>query len=216
MARDLLSQESVEDILESITALAVTTVEGCEEAGVLLVNRNDHTFSTPAATSDLVRESDRAQFECDEGPCLDAARHQQSFYVEDMANETRWPLYRPRAIELGVGSMMGFELFTYKGALGALDLYSSRPRAFDEHSREIGWVFASHAAVAVAASQREATLQEGYATRQEIGEAVGILMERHRLTSAAAFELLKKASMNTNTKLREIARRITRSGEKPG
>ncbi|MBV2365380.1 ANTAR domain-containing protein [Streptomonospora nanhaiensis] len=69
--------------------------------------------------------------------------------------------------------------------------------------------------VAIAAAQRVATLRAGYETRQEIGEAVGIIMERRRLTSDQAFALLRTASNNTNTKLREVARSVALTGELP-
>ncbi|MDA0567919.1 GAF and ANTAR domain-containing protein [Streptomonospora sp. S1-112] len=215
MARELLAQDTVDDVLQRISELAVETVKGCEAAGVMLLDRRRHTLETPAATHEFVRASDRAQFECDEGPCLDAARHEQSFRVDDMAAETRWPSYRPRAVELGVGSMLGFELYTHDSTLGALDLYSTRANAFGPDALEIGWAFASHAVVAIAAAQREATLRSGYETRQEIGEAVGIIMERRRLTSDQAFAVLRTASNNTNTKLREVARSVALTGEIP-
>ncbi|GAA3741968.1 hypothetical protein HDA32_003362 [Spinactinospora alkalitolerans] len=214
ISRTLLAQDSVQDVLEEIVRLAVQTVEGCEDAGVLLLERK-HGFETPAASSELVRESDKAQFEFDEGPCLDAAREERSFLVADMAQETRWPRYRSRALELGVGSMMGFELFTRKGSFGALDLYSRTANAFDTHSRDIGWVFASHAALALAGAQESADLRTAVQTRQEIGEAVGILVERHRISSTQAFDRLKKVSMDRNIKLREVARHVTYTGEMP-
>ncbi|MUL40288.1 GAF and ANTAR domain-containing protein [Streptomonospora sp. PA3] len=216
MARELFSRDSTEEVLERIVEMAVEAVDGCEEAGILLIDRRNRRFETPAATSDLVRASDRAQLECDEGPCLDASRQEQSFRVDDLAEESRWPCYRPRALDLGIRSMLGFELYTHEDNLGALDLYSRSPNAFGEDARQIGWVFASHAAVAIAGAQREATLREGYATRQEIGEAVGIIMERKRITSDEAFGVLRTASMNSNTKLRDIARRTVETGEIPG
>lgn len=120
MARELLAQDTVEDVLQRICELAVDTVQGCEAAGVMLLDRRRHLLDTPAATHEFVRASDRAQVECDEGPCLDAARHEQSFRVDDMAAEDRWPRYRPRAVELGIGSMLGFELYTHDATLSAL------------------------------------------------------------------------------------------------
>ncbi|QBI53489.1 GAF and ANTAR domain-containing protein [Streptomonospora litoralis] len=215
MARELFAQGSTEELLQRIAQMAVEAIDGCEEAGIILVDRRKREFQAPAATCEMVRESDRAQMECNEGPCLDAARHEQSFRVDDMADESRWPCYRPRAVDLGIGAMLGFDLYTYEDHLGALDLYARTPGVFDDDAREVGWVFASHAALAIAGSQREATLREGYTTRQEIGEAVGIIMERRRLTDEQAFEVLKTYSMNANTKLREVARRITRTGEIP-
>ncbi|MFD0775614.1 GAF and ANTAR domain-containing protein [Streptomonospora algeriensis] len=215
MARELFSHDSTGELLQRIVSMAVESVEGCEEAGLLMIDRRKRLCETPAATSDLVRASDRAQCEYNEGPCLDAAREEQVFLIGDMAAETRWPRYRPRALELGIGSMLGFDLYTYEGRFGALDLYSRSPRAFGDRARELGWVFASHAAVAIAGARREATLREGYATRQEIGEAIGIIMERRRVAGEAAFEILRTESMHTNTKLRDVARKITLTGEIP-
>jgi hypothetical protein len=61
----------------------------------------------------------------------------------------RWPAYAPRAHKLGVGSMMGFLLFTDEQDLGALNLYSRKPGAFTEASELAGWLLASHAAIAL-------------------------------------------------------------------
>ncbi|MFC3997400.1 GAF and ANTAR domain-containing protein [Nocardiopsis sediminis] len=215
MARDLLCEDSVQDVLDAIVRLAVHTLHGCEEAGILMVDRPGRTFSTAAATGELPRASDQAQFDCDEGPCLDAVRGEPTFRIDDMAREDRWPAYRPRAVAMGIGSMMGFELFTHDGTLGSLNMYATRTGAFDAASQETGWVFASHAAVAIASTEREATVRAGLETRHDIGAAVGILMERHRLSDAQALDVLKQASMQTNTKLRDVALRVTGAAAVP-
>lgn len=215
VARELEAAKEPAEVLGKIVRSAVATVEGCEDAGVLLVNRRGSTFESPALTSTMVAASDEAQLAFDEGPCLDAARHERSFLIDDMSKETRWPRYAPRATEIGVGSMMGFELYSHDHTLGALNLYSGRPGAFDEHARELGWVFASHAAIALSAAQRAHSLRAGYETRQEIGAAVGMLMERHHLSSDQAFEMLKVTSTRTNVKLRDIAAEVTRTGQPP-
>ncbi|MFC4564107.1 GAF and ANTAR domain-containing protein [Nocardiopsis mangrovi] len=215
MARDLLSEDSVRDVLDAIVRLAVHTLDGCEEAGILMADRPGRALCTAAATGELARAADRAQFDCDEGPCLAAARGERAVRVDDMAREDRWPAYRAPALALGIGSMMGFELFTHDGSLGSLNMYATRTAAFDAAAQERGWVFASHAAVAIASAEREAAVRAGLATRHDIGAAVGILMERHRLSDAEAFDVLKRASMQTNTKLRDVALRVTGAGAVP-
>jgi transcriptional regulator with GAF, ATPase, and Fis domain len=114
-----------------------------------------------------------------------------------------------------MGSVMGFLLFTEDDELGALNLYSRRPHTFDEAAQRAGWILASHAAVAFSAARTHQQLGDALETRHEIGEAMGILMERYELTEDTAFKLLKKASQDHNIKLREIARRICETGEKP-
>lgn len=49
-------------------------------------------------------------------------------------------------------------------------------------------------------------------TRQLIGQAQGILMERHKIDTLQAFELLVRTSQQSNTKLREVADRLIYSG----
>ena len=218
MSRTLLSQQSVQETLDEIVAHAVRLVDGCEEAGILVVQgRGDvHTL---AASSDLVRTSDRKQGEVGEGPCFDAARRMQEVYrIADMtpAAEERWPRYAPEARKLGIGSMMGFLLFTEEGDLGALDMYSSRAHAFSDTSEHVGWLLAPHAAVAFSSARTHAQLTEAVASRHDIGAALGIVMERYKVSEEEAFSVLRKSSQDNNTKLRDLARTVAETGELPG
>lgn len=216
MARDLLAQQTVQQTLDRIVVHAVDLVSECEAAGIMVV-RNGRV-QTLSVTDDMVRTSDRIQGELGEGPCFDAARKAHEVYrIADMTTAVdRWPRYAPEARALGVGSMMGFLLFTENQNLGALDMYSSRPGAFSESSEQVGWVLAAQAAVAFASARHDAQLREAIATRQDIGEALGIVMERYKLSEQDAFAMLTKASQDRNIKLREIARTVTMSGEIPG
>jgi transcriptional regulator with GAF, ATPase, and Fis domain len=215
MARDLLTQETVQQTLDRIVAYAVDLVDGCERAGVLAIESG--SLRTLAASDDVAVASDRIQLEVGEGPCLDSAlRDERVYRIADMATETRWRRYAPRAHALGVGSAMGFLLYTREHNLGALNLYGSTRNAFTEQSEHIGWLLASHAAVAFASARSDAQLQQAIVSRQEIGEALGIVMERHKVTEQEAFDLLRRESQDRNVKLRELARRLTETGELPG
>jgi AmiR/NasT family two-component response regulator len=59
-------------------------------------------------------------------------------------------------------------------------------------------------------ARRQENLQAAIATRQVIGEAIGILRAQSGLTSEQAFDMLVSASMRTNVKLRDVARQIAR------
>ncbi|MET7454873.1 GAF and ANTAR domain-containing protein [Streptomyces sp. NPDC005574] len=217
MARDLLAQESVDATLEGTTAAAVELVEGCDAAGILVLSGG--RVRSYAPTEQLVIDSDRLQEELREGPCFDVARPENDERVFRIPSFTepseRWPAYVPRARDLGVGSMMGFLLYTEEEELGALNVYSRRAGVFTDASETAGWLLASHAAVALAGARNEAQLQEAIATRHTIGEAMGILMGRHHITEEQAFDILRKRSQATNTKLRDIARRVCETGS-PG
>lgn len=214
MARDLLAQPSVAATLERITASAIELVEGCDAAGILVLHGS--SVETLAPTDQLVIDSDALQERLREGPCFDAAHSSEGdrvFRIPDFSGEEpRWPAYAPRARRLGVGSMMGFLLFTEDEDLGALNLYSRRPGAFTEVSETAGWLLASHAAVAFASARTHAQLERAVATRHVIGEAMGILMGAHRLTEEEAFDVLRRFSQEKNIKLRDVARRVCEQG----
>jgi AmiR/NasT family two-component response regulator len=57
-----------------------------------------------------------------------------------------------------------------------------------------------------------ANLIKAQASNREIGMAMGVLMSRHRLTQAQAFDLLRMASQHTHRKLREIAAEVVETG----
>ncbi|WP_251096709.1 GAF and ANTAR domain-containing protein [Streptomyces sp. Caat 7-52] len=214
MARSLLAQTSVQETLESITSSATELVEGCDEAGILVLRGLQ--VESLAATEQLVVDSDRLQERLREGPCFDAARSRSGervFRISDFTDEEpRWPAFAPRARELGVGSMMGFLLYTEDEDLGALNLYSRRAGAFNDVSETAGWLLASHAAVAFSSARTHAQMQQAVATRHTIGEAMGILMGGHNLTEEQAFDVLRRYSQERNIKLREVARRVCEQG----
>ncbi|MEU8983009.1 GAF and ANTAR domain-containing protein [Streptomyces sp. NPDC058246] len=215
MARDLLAQDTVQATLERIVEHATVLIRGCDEAGILTVRRGE--VRALSATSDVVRMADRIQQDLREGPCFDAVNDRQQVYViEDLRQpHDRWANFAPELRKLGMGSMMGFLLFTEDDELGALNVYSRRPNTFDESTRLAGWILASHAAVAFSAARTQQQLGDALETRHEIGEAMGILMERHGLSQEDAFKVLKKASQDHNIKLRAVARRVCETGDRP-
>ena len=220
LARDLLAQESVTDTLERITGSATELIEDCDAAGILLLRSN--RVQSLAPTDRVVVESDALQGRLGEGPCFDAARTsagQRQYRIRDFRDvhgeAERWPEYVPEARKLGLGSMMGFLLFTEDEDLGALDLYSYRPGAFSEADETAGWLLASHAAVAFSSARTHAQLQEAIGTRHLIGEAMGILMGSHRIGEDQAFATLRRYSQDNNVKLREVARQVCERGALP-
>ncbi|MET8246396.1 GAF and ANTAR domain-containing protein [Streptomyces sp. NPDC005202] len=210
LARRLLAQDSLQATLEEIVSASVELVEGCEAAGVLTLSKGRTV--TLAAHGDWVEESDRLQGELREGPCFDAACRtdgERIFRIADMTKPQQgWPRFAPAARDLGIGSMMGFLLYTHDQDFGALDFYSHRPGAFTRDSETGGWLLASHAAVALASARTVDQLEHALETRHAIGEAMGILRERHRLSEEDAFAVLRRLSQNHNIKLRDIAQTI--------
>jgi transcriptional regulator with GAF, ATPase, and Fis domain len=210
LARDLLAQGSVQATLDEIAAAAVRLVDGCDAAGILAVRGGRAV--TLAARGPMVRECDRVQGELGEGPCFDLARRaaeERVFRIPDMTRpQPAWERFAARARGLGVGSMTGILLYTDREDFGALDLYARRPRAFGEEIEIAGWLLASHAAVALAGARTIDQLEHAMETRHAIGEAMGILMERHRMSEDDAFAVLRRISQHHNVKLRDVAQQV--------
>ncbi|MBX9392095.1 GAF and ANTAR domain-containing protein [Streptomyces sp. TRM72054] len=210
LARHLLAQGSTQETLDAIAERGVELLDGCDAAGVLAVRKGRAV--TLSACGDMAVESDRLQGELGEGPCFDAARRtngERLFRITDMTKpQPEWPRFAPAARELGVGSMMGFLLYTRDDEFGALNLYSGRPGAFTPEMETAGWLLASHAAVALASARTVDQLEHALDTRHAIGEAMGILRERHHLSEDEAFDVLRRISQTHNVKLRDVAQSI--------
>jgi GAF domain-containing protein len=215
LARQLQEEHGhVEATLKAVTTAAVRIVPAVDECGVTYVIDRSRLESR-AWTGDLPRDVDQLQERLGEGPCIDAVWDQQVVRVDDMPAEERWPRFARKAAELGVGSMLCFQLFVEGDQLGALNLYARRAGVFGEESQEIGAMLAGHAAVALAGAQHEEHLRAGLAQRDVIGQAKGILMERYRLTADQAFGLLVRTSSVTNRKLRDLAEELSTTGQLP-
>ncbi|MFD8304516.1 GAF and ANTAR domain-containing protein [Streptomyces sp. NPDC059690] len=218
LARNLLAQESVQGTLDEIVKSAVRLVEGCDAAGILAVRKGRAV--TLSACGDVVEASDRLQGELAEGPCFDLAQRangERVFRIEDMTRpQESWPRFAAAARDLGIGSMTGVLLYTHDADFGALNLYARSPGTFGKDIETAGWLLASHAAVALADARTIDQLEDAMKTRHAIGEAMGILMERHNLSEDDAFNVLRRISQQHNIKLRDVAQRVRKDPPKQG
>ena len=211
LSRELQADLTTETLLQHIAMAAVTEVPGAQYAGITLLTGKE--FATAAASGELVERLDRVQYQTGEGPCLDAARHHQTVRCDDLRADARWPRFASQAAGLGVLSVLSFQLFVEGDSFGALNLYAPDPAAFGEDSESTGILLASHAALAMAAARTQAGLLTALDTREMIGQAKGILMERYKITGVQAFGLLVASSQGMNRKLRDIAGHLVATGE---
>ena len=116
--------------------------------------------------------------------------------------------------ELGVRSILVIPL-SPRGVNAAVSMYANSEDAFDADEEFVGRAFAAHAGIALAHAELEANLRTALQSRERIGQAVGILMERHRITATQAFDLLVYASQRTHRKLRDLANWVVATGEDP-
>ncbi|MBO3740159.1 GAF and ANTAR domain-containing protein [Actinoplanes flavus] len=211
VARSLQNERDEQGTLRAITAAAVDTVPGTEYAGLMVVDHG--RVDTRAATDDVVREIDQAQFDTGEGPCLTALFDETTVRLTDMVDEHRWPNFAGRAVVLGIRSMLSFQLYVEDGTLGALNLYAGDRDAFDDDAEHVGLLFAAHAAVALSGARQQEQCGRTIQIRDLIGQAKGILMERYHLDAELAFGLLIQVSQRTGTRMIDVAAHLARTGE---
>jgi hypothetical protein len=114
---------------------------------------------------------------------------------------------------MGVLSGISFKLFTADRTAGALDLFGFQPREWDAESEIIGTVLAAHATAAILANQHGEQLEAALLTRDRIGQAKGIIMERYGVDDVRAFQMLRQLSQENNAKLTDVAQKVIDSRE---
>jgi GAF domain-containing protein len=202
-----IALRDVGDVLVDVTAAAKELIPGVDVAGVLLVGNGD-THQTLAPTSEVMFTLDNLQMTTGEGPCLQAALDDIVVRTDDFRTEPRFPKYAPKVAELGLLGALSFKLYTADRTAGALNLFGYEPNRWDNEAETIGTVLAAHAAAAILASRKGDQLQSALATRDRIGQAKGIIMERFTIDDVRAFAMLRKLSQDTNTKLIDVAQRV--------
>ncbi len=207
LARSTAAPRSVDEVLSEVTNAAVELIPGVDTAGILLVGRGGR-YESLAVTTELPHRLDAMQVEFDEGPCLQAATTDLIVRTDDFRTETRWPKYTRAVLELGVRSGLSLKLYANDRSAGALNLFGFQPAGWDDECQTIASVLAAHAAAALMASRHSEQLTSALASRDQIGQAKGIIMERFGVDETRAFDLLRKLSQESQIKLVDIAARV--------
>jgi transcriptional regulator with GAF, ATPase, and Fis domain len=215
LAEQLLAQPELQSTLQAVVDLAVQTIQGCDFAGVTLLHSH-RKVETPAGTDPLVYQLDEAQYELKEGPCLDALFVDDTYVIEDLTSERRWPRWTPIAMELGVLSLLSVRLATPDRVVGGLNLYSKQPWAYTEDKIVTAHVYARHASIALRVVEQIESLNTALQTRHQIGMAQGLLIQRYGLSEAQAFQFLTRISQDNNIKLRDVAARLITEAQDKG
>jgi GAF domain-containing protein len=192
-------------VIAELAEHAAVEIPGAEYAGVT-VTRNAKQIDTPATTHKWPLLLDEIQQRHGEGPCLTAAWEEKTIHVADLTTDERFPLYARDALaETPIRSVMAFQMWIAGEQMGALNVYAETAHAFGPQTREIGLIFAAHSSVAWNAARRDEQFKRALTSRDVIGQAKGMLMERYGVNAIQAFDLLRKLSQDSNTPLIQIA-----------
>lgn len=213
LAGTLLSEETLDTIMELVAQLARASLSKADAVGVTLLR--DGEIYTANYSDETARRIDGIQYDNGEGPCLTSLVEQRVVHLGSIAEETRWPAFVRAALEAGISSILSMPLQAKSKVSGAINFYSREPGFFDEAQRRSAERFARQASVLLAnasdytdAARLNKNLQEALKTRDVIGQAKGILMMSRNCDPDAAFEILKSISQETNIKLRDVAEGI--------
>lgn len=192
--------------LQQVVDQAVANVPGCHMCSIFL--RHDTKIEVAAVTDPVAARVDQRQFELDEGPCLSILAGDEVETVPDLAEEDRWPRWSASAQAEGIRSSLSVRLASAGPIQASLNMYSHAVDAFDEDAVDRAIVYARLASVALTQAREIGGLRSALQNRLIIGAAQGILMERYGLSLNRAFEVLRRRSNETNTKLRDVAQDI--------
>lgn len=213
LSRFLVGDGRVDETLQKIAEMIVEAVPAADMVGLTMLQEGRQR--TAVFTDEDAPAIDQTQYDTGEGPCLDAFAQQREFMIESTRDEGSWPAFRQTAAKHGIGSTLSLPMVSDRRAVGAMNLYARRDRAFDENDVEVGRLFAAQAAVVLLnahafwdARDLGARLGEAMKSSAVIEQAKGIIMAAQHCDDKAAFDLLVRASQRENVKLRDIAARI--------
>ena len=210
LSRSIQEQEHTDDIgkpLGELIATAAKFVPGAQHAAITIVGREG--VQTVAATARYPMVLGKFRQHRGAGPCEAATWEHEVIRIDDVSVEERWRDYcRDIAGESPIRSVLSFRLFVEHHSMGLLTFYSDEPHAFDNESMEVGLVMATHSALAWNTLRRDEQFRSALASRDIIGQAKVMIMERFHVDAVQAFELLARLSQNTNTPVVDVARQI--------
>ncbi|WP_085095375.1 GAF and ANTAR domain-containing protein [Mycobacterium paraense] len=206
LAGAMVGTAGIEDALSKLTGASLVLIPDADCAKVSIIE-NGHLRSI-TATSQLTSSLDRAQQAAGHGPCLETISAKKATCCNDLRTNTRWPRFAPCATTAGVQSVLSSPI-DIPGETGAtLTLFGFRANAFGPDAEAVSAMLAKHAAIALMHDERERQFKAALATRDVIGQAKGMIMERFGVDAARAFAMLTAISQQTNTPLRELATRL--------
>jgi hypothetical protein len=200
-------REGLQPILDTVLCGALRVVPGARSATTLLLDRRQQ-IAARASSDPAAAELDDLQVALGEGPTLEAAFSSDVAGSTNLHRAVEWPRWAAHAAGVDYTAVLAVPL---QGQLvrGALTLYRTADDvALDEPMARL---VACAAAMALDHAVDVSGLARALETRDAIGQAKGVLVERLSIDANQAFALLVSASQTTNIKLRDVAAWLTRS-----
>ena len=218
LTRRLVETEGVNPTLADVLSRAVAAVP-CGWAAAAVMDEVRDRPSRLSASTDETLAALTAQIAAAAGssPGILAFQTGEPVHVPDLSCDERFASYSSEMVQrTPVRSVLSLPLGLRGETLGVLTCYAASASAFDDSATQRAKELADLAAVAVDASitlDRADILSRALDNSRSIGLAIGILVERYKMTPEQAFEQLSDASQNANCKLSDLARELAETGE---
>lgn len=209
-----LAPGDLDETLRSITTAAVEELPQVTCASITIRDTGGR-LRTVAETAAVLVDLDRTQYELRQGPCFDAAMGALHVASPDLEHDDRWPAYAQVAVRAGLRAQAGIHLFQHDEVLGALNLYSHEVGAFADLG-ELGDLFMHEAVTAIGYARDMDDVREAARARMDVGQAIGVVMERYELTEERAFALLVRTSGHRGVTVELVARELLAATDQQG
>ena len=218
----VLEHDALAQLLQRVIVLALHTVGHAHSVSITVPESGG--FRTTNAIGEAALPIDHAQYDGGAGPCLEALRTAQQLQVEIGRDGHGWRQFEETAKELGVTAVLSTPLVRTPGeAIGALNIYRRDAGRFGDDEMRTAEILGEHATILlgnaldlIGATKVNEELRQALASREIIGEAKGIIMERQSCTRDEAFDILRRASQRQNRKLRDLAEELVLRVESRG
>jgi GAF domain-containing protein len=210
VAKLLRTQRTLPARLEAVVAIAKRSIPNCDAAGISLFIEGEPT--SVAVTDRLTVEVDLVQYQTGQGPCLAAMSESNIIRIDVLERDSRFTRFAPGALRADINSVLSIPLAAGDRTVGALNLYSHRPNAFNGRAEEAVAPLAEYAAEAITTSPLYAYsldmvdgLVETLEARALIAQATGVLMANDGRTSHEAMDRIRELAMASGESMRTVA-----------
>jgi GAF domain-containing protein len=211
-------EDDVLSYLRAITHFALLEVPDCVGVSITLVVADVPYTVNATDPSMAVRSLDGIQYLAD-GPCVTTAEQGSPTDVPDILNEQRWQAYAEASAAAGIRSSLSLPLLYEGETIGALNLYGSRPGAFDDRAHMLAEIVSGHAALAIMNADLSMRTAEDAAAIESasrsasdrlLDEAIGLLVQLKDLPPEEARRQLRDAAGRAGIEPERFAESIVR------
>jgi len=214
VADTLVDEFDLIEFLQMLTGRAAELVDAAA-TGLLLADQQGN-LQFMAASDEDTKMLELFQLQVHEGPCQDCFRTGQPVTNADLgAAADRWPVFAPRAVEAGFGSVHAIPMRLRTETIGALNLFSDRAGGLQPDGMHIVQALADVATIGLlqerAVHRGEVMteqLQSALNSRIIIEQAKGAIAQIYTVTIDQAFQLLRGYSRRHQLRIGDVARAL--------